>query len=83
MMCEGVEILREWGVFKLANKIKGRVDLHVEWATEEAMEAFGGVGGFLQNTRWMKELTMSAKAKANHVNRVFYDQAQVCRKKGD
>jgi hypothetical protein len=42
---EGVEILRAWGVFKPANKIKGRVDPHVEWATEEAMEAFGGVGG--------------------------------------
>jgi hypothetical protein len=83
VMCEGVKILREWGVFKPANKIKGRVDLHVEWATEEAMGAFGRVGGFLQYTRWMKELAMSEESKGNHVNRVFYDQAQVCRKKGD
>jgi hypothetical protein len=44
-MCEGVEILREWGVFKPASKIKGRVDLVVEWAIEEVMEAFREVGG--------------------------------------
>jgi hypothetical protein len=83
IMCKGVEILREWGVFKPAGKIKGRVDLVVEWATEEVMEAFGEVGGFLQYTRWMKELAMSKESKGNHVNRVFYEQAQECRKKGD
>jgi hypothetical protein len=71
IMCEGVEILREWGFFKPASNIKGRVDLVVEWATEEVMEAFGKVGGFLQYTRWMKELTMSEESKENHVNRVF------------
>jgi hypothetical protein len=83
IMCEGVEILREWGVFKPASKIKGRVDLVVEWATEEVMDAFGQVGGFLQYTRWMKELAMSKESKGNHVNRVFHEQAQECRKKGD
>jgi hypothetical protein len=44
IMCEGVEILREWGVFKPASKIKRRVDLVVVWATEEVMEAFGKSG---------------------------------------
>jgi hypothetical protein len=31
----------------------------------------------------MKELAMSKESKGNHVNRVFYDQTQECRKKGD
>jgi hypothetical protein len=71
IMCEGVEILREYGAFKPASKIKGRMDLVVGWATEEVMEAFEEVGGFLQYTRWMKELAMSEESKKNHVNRVF------------
>jgi hypothetical protein len=44
MMCEEVEILREWRVFKPANKIKGRVDLHVEWPPKKRWRHSGELG---------------------------------------